>query len=218
MARKTYLELVNEVLVMLREEEVSTVQLTNYSKLIGKIVNDAKKTVENSYNWNALSETIAVSTVANTFSYSLTNTSPNFRLVDVINNTNDHPLRIATSHKMNMWLLNDSRQTGEPHWFNFNGTDTNGNTVVDLYPVPDATYSIFFNIVNPQAELVDDTDTIQVPADPVIALAYAKALVERGEDGGLGSSEAYAIYKGILADSVAIESSRYLEEAAFIPV
>lgn len=218
MARKTYLELVNEVLVMLREEEVASVNISAYSKLIGKIVNDAKKTVENSYGWNSLSETIAVSTVADTFSYSLVGTHPNFRVMDVICVSEDITLRPATTHKMNMWLLSGNRQKGEPRYYNFNGTDTNGDTVVDLYPIPDTAYTVNFNIVNPQDDLTSDSDTIIVPSDPVIALAYAKALVERGEDGGLNSSEAYAIYKGILADSIAIESSRYLEEAAFIPV
>ncbi len=218
MARKTYLELVNEVLIMLREDEVTSVQLTNYSKLIGKLVNDAKKVVEGSYNWNALSETIIVTTVADTFSYSLTNTNPRFRVIDVIDNDDDHILKNAPTHKMNKWLLANSRESGSPAYYNFNGTDTNGDTVVDLYPVPDAAYSINFNIINPQSELSDDTDTIAVPHDPVVALAYARALVERGEDGGLNSSEAYAIYKSILSDTIAIESSRYSEESTFIAV
>lgn len=218
MARKTYLELVNEVLIMLREDEVTSVQLTNYSKLIGKLINDAKKVVEGSYNWNALSETIIVTTVADTFSYSLTNTNPRFRVIDVIDNDDDHILKNAPTHKMNKWLLANSRENGSPAYYNFNGTDTNGDTVVDLYPVPDAAYNINFNIINPQSELSDDTDTIAVPHDPVVALAYARALVERGEDGGLNSSEAYAIYKSILSDTIAIESSRYSEESTFIAV
>ena len=44
----TYLNLVNNVLRRLRETEVTSVQTTAYSKLIGDIVNDAKDLVENS--------------------------------------------------------------------------------------------------------------------------------------------------------------------------
>jgi hypothetical protein len=60
----------------------------------------------------------------------------------------------------------------------------------------------------PQVDLVNDTDVILVPSDPVVAGAFARALVERGEDGGLSSSEAYGLYKGILADRIAIEQTR----------
>ena len=38
--------------------------------------------------------------------------------------------------------------------------------------------------------------------------AYARALVERGEDGGLSSSEAQAIYKQVLSDYIATEAAR----------
>ena len=51
-----------------------------------------------------------------------------------------------------------------------------------------------------------------VPSEPVIHLAYAKATVERGEDGGMQSSEAYALYKQVLADYVAIEQGRTPED------
>ena len=44
----TYLQLVNSVLRRLREDEVTTVGQTSYSKLIGEFVNDAKRTVEDS--------------------------------------------------------------------------------------------------------------------------------------------------------------------------
>jgi hypothetical protein len=50
-----------------------------------------------------------------------------------------------------------------------------------------------------------------VPKEPVILLALARSLVERGEDGGLTNSEAYGMFKSALADYIAIEQSRYNE-------
>ena len=67
----TYLELVNDVLVRLRESTVTTVGETTYSSLIGKFVNDAKRQIEDSFNWNVLSTTVTITTVANTSSYSI---------------------------------------------------------------------------------------------------------------------------------------------------
>jgi hypothetical protein len=65
-----------------------------------------------------------------------------------------------------------------------------------------------FNLSVPQVDLVDDADVILVPSDIVVAGAFARALVERGEDGALSSSEAYGLYKGILADRIALEQTR----------
>jgi len=47
--------------------------------------------------------------------------------------------------------------------------------------------------------------------------AYARALIERGEDGGTASSEAYALFRGMLSDAIALESTRY-EENYFVAV
>ena len=47
---KTYLELVNQVLVAMRESEVSDVTQNNYTKMVGKFINDAKQQCEDANN------------------------------------------------------------------------------------------------------------------------------------------------------------------------
>jgi len=79
----TYLQAVNDVLTRLREQTVTTVALTDYSQLIGKFVNDAKRQVENAFNWNALRQTISINTVAGTSNYTLTGAGQNFRVEDL---------------------------------------------------------------------------------------------------------------------------------------
>ena len=71
----TYIEIVNSVLVRLREEKVDTVNESEYSSLIGQLVNVAKRDVENAYNWEALRNTIHLVTEADTFHYELLNLS-----------------------------------------------------------------------------------------------------------------------------------------------
>lgn len=209
-----YLELVNDVLVRLRENEVSSVGDNSYSKLIGKYINDAKRQVEDSYNWNILTETLTATTDVAIFSYALTGIGTRFKLIDVIDDTNNYKLRYAPTETMNKWFL-EAYDQGTPKYYNFNGVDSNGNTMVDMYPVPDGVYDVRFNIFLPQAPLTANSDQLLVPSEPVIFLAYAKALAERGEDGGLASSEAYALFKSSLADWIAIESGRYLEEVVW---
>lgn len=211
-----YLELVNEVLVRLRENEVSAVTDTPYSKLIGKFVNDAKRTVEDAYNWNALSETLTVTTSNDLFNYVLTGSGQRFRVFDVINSEQNWFLRYETTNKMNELFLNQDVQKGPPERYNFNGVDSSGDTQVDLYPVPDGVYNIYFNIIKPQDALVNSSDRLLVPSEPVVFLAYAKALAERGEDAGISTNEAYALYRDSLADHISIENGRYPEETLWV--
>ena len=211
MALKTYLELVNDVLIRLREPEVTSVNDTSYSKLIGKYVVDAQRQVEDAYNWNALSNTLTMVTVPDLFNAVLVGSGVRFRLIDVIDDTNDSVLAYRSSKEMNDLFLTN-RQSGKPIYYNFNGVSPEGDTQVDLYPVPDGAYTIRFNIIQPQDPLQFDSDTVLVPAEPVIFLAYAKALAERGEDGGMGTSEAYQLYQQSLADHISNESNLFQEE------
>lgn len=75
----TYLELINDVLIRLRETTVATNGATTYSTLIGKFVNDAKRQVEDAFSWNVLGQNITLTTVAATYSYSLTGAGQNFK-------------------------------------------------------------------------------------------------------------------------------------------
>jgi hypothetical protein len=213
MANKTYLELVNETLVRLREPEVTAVTDNAYSKLIGRFVNDAKRQVEDAYTWNALSETLTVTTSANLFNYVLTGIGQRFKVIDVINSQSDWFLNYETTRKMDELFLNSGTVlVGAPDRYNFNGVDSNGDTQVDLYPIPDGVYDIYFNVIKPQAEFTAASTQIKIPAEPVIFLAYAKALNERGEDNGLNSVEAYDLYRQSLSDHIAAEANRYPEE------
>lgn len=213
----TYLQAVNSVLRRLRENEVSTVNETAYSKMIGELVNDAKSSVEAAYGWNALSETLTATTTVDIFSYVLTGSGVRFRVINVINDTSDTFLRLAPVSYMTQQFLPTSPQKGAPQYYNFNGQDANGDTLVDVFPIPDTAYTLRFNVILPQDTLTSDNTLIKVPADIVILNAYARAVVERGEDGGLASSEAYALARNLMADYISLESNRYLEDTNWVP-
>ena len=207
-----YVDMVNDVLIRLRESEVDNVTSTDYSKLIGKYINDAKRYVEDAYQWNALSETLTVTTANDLFNYVMTGSGQRFKVIDVINSEDDIFLEYMPFTKMNNLFLNQSPQKGSPMYYNFNGVDSNGDTQVDVYPIPDGVYNLYFNIYKPQVALSADADEIKVPSHPVILHAYAMAVAERGEDAGLTASEAFALANQSLADSIAIENGRYHDE------
>lgn len=212
----TYLDIVNNVLRRLREPTVSSVSETPYSSMIGVIVNDAKRDVEDAYDWNSLSDTLTAVTTPNIFNYVLAGSGTRFRVIDILNDTSDNEIRYAPTKWMNKQFLLSNNQSGSPLYYNFNGVDSNGDTQVDLFPIPDSTYTVRFNLIIPQEDLTADLTKILVPSHLVDMLAYAKAIAERGEDGGNLSSEAYALYKSALANAVAIERNRYEEEMSWV--
>lgn len=216
MASMNYIQLVNDVLVRLREPEASSVSDTAYVKLIAKFVNDSKRVVEDSYNWNSLSETLSATTTASVFNYVLVGSGQRFRVIDVINDTQNTFVELAATKWMDQQFLMTTPQTGSPAYYNFNGTDSNGDTQVDLYPIPNGAYNIRFNIIKPQESLVNNADTLLVPPEPVILGALARAQAERGEDGGVQAGETYQLMRQSLADAIALESGRYLEEQEWV--
>jgi len=218
MATYNFLDLTNSVLSRLREPEASSVSDNAYVKLISRYVNDSKRQVEDSYNWNALSETLSATTSEDIFNYVLEGTGQRFRVIDVLNDTSNAVMRNATTRWMNEQFLLTSVQKGSPAYYNFNGTDSNGDTQVDLFPIPNGAYNIRFNVIRPQVELVVNADKILVPHEPVILGALARAQAERGEDGGVQSAETYVLYQQSLADAIALESGRYAEEDAWFPI
>lgn len=213
-----YIQLVNSVLRRLRETEVSSVADNAYSKLIGEFVNDAKRQVEDAYAWNALTDTLTAVTGSDIFNYVLVGSGQRFRVIDVINDTSNHFVTYRPITEMNRLFLMDNPEKGSPRNWNFNGTDANGDTQVDLYPIPNGVYNIRFNIIKPQPTLTADADKLLVPSEPVIFNATARALAERGEDGGILSGEMYVLYNQSLADAIAIESARYPEEGEWTSI
>ena len=213
----TYLELVNSVLIRMRENEVISVQDTKYSKLIGTFVNDVKHQVENAYDWNVLTNSVILTTVPGTYTYTLVGANNRSKVIDVIDDTNNVTLQNRSIRDLNSFYLQSTAQESNPLYYGFNGED-NGSLVVNLYPIPDKVMTIYFNMVIPQANLSADTDVISVPFFPVELGAYSLAIAERGEDGSVTSGDAYNLYRATLADHIAIESSRFLENESWVAV
>lgn len=214
----TYIELINDVLIRLRETTVATSGETTYSTLIGKFVNDAKRQIEDSFSWNALGTTVTLTTVAATYSYSLTGAGQKFQVMDVINTTSNIGMKNISFVEMNRYQNLVPTTNGIPQYYAFDGVDASGDTKVTLYPRPDGVYSIPFSLTVPQATLSSDATSVLVSDALVAQNAYARALVERGEDGGLSSSEAYQLYRSMLSDAIALEATRYPENQEFVAI
>ena len=211
----TYLEAVNQVLQRLRENTVSFVDQTKYSKLVGLFVNDAKRIVEDAWNWDVLSVSTPVITTPGTSTYTVTGSGRRQKDITVNDTTN----RAIINNVPIKWIIDQQQlstvQSANPCYYAWNGFDGT-DSKVELFPTPNGAYTLIFNMTVPQVNLALDADVISVPGEAVVAYAYARALVERGEDGGLQSSEAYNIYKAVLSDYIALESTRFIENECWV--
>ena len=215
----TYLQAVNKVLVRLRETTVSTVSETAYSALIGEFVNDAKRAVEDSWNWGALRTTLTVNTSAGVFNYVLTDSQQSITVLDVINDTSNWFMTPKTSSEFNNLFLNATAvPETSPKWYTFNGVDSNGDTAIDVYPIPNGVYDLRFNVVLRTADFENDADVFGVPTMPIIQLATAFGARERGETGGTSSQELFSIADNTLADAVAFDAARFSDETIWYTV
>ncbi len=210
-----YLQLVNSVMRRLRENEVTTVDQNSYSKLVGEFVNDAKRIVEDAWDWSSLRDTVTVNTVADTFSYALSGATYQSKTLDVINDTSDVFMKQVPSTWMNNAYLVEVPPSTSPFYYSWNGTDASGNLIVDLYPKPDKVYSLRFNLVLRTDAFTNDTDTLSVPSAPVVQYATALAARERGETGGTSAAELFALADSTLADSIALDAARFPSETVW---
>ena len=209
---KTYKQMVNNILIRLREREVDSVAENSYSKLVGLFVHDAIEMVESAWNWSNLRDTMTVDTQTGVFNYVLVDSGDKSSVLDVINNTSNTFMSYQTPHWFNNTFLNNTPDTGAPRNYVFNGLDANGDTAIDIYPIPDGVYQLFFNVLKRSPDVINDDDPVQVPFLPVQALAYAMALEERGEDGGMSAISAKALASTFLSDAIAIDASKHPEE------
>ena len=169
--------------------------------------------MENSWSWSGLRNTLTATTVEDTFNYELNGTLNRLTVLDVVNDTADHFMQYRTAHDFNNFFLNSSNPTkGTPYYYSFNGISTDGDTLIDVYPIPDGVYDLRFNVVLRTDDVTSDADTFAIPTKPIELLTYAMAVEERGEDGGINPVSAYARATTSLNDFISLDAAKYPEE------
>jgi hypothetical protein len=212
----TYLNLVNAVLRKLRENEVTVVQENDYSKLIGDFVNDALNSVEAAWDWSSLRTVIDITVFDGQKTYPLTDFGIRGELMSLYNVSQKQELTQKTkAYIKDKHYKDPSNSTGKPRNFCFDGTDANNDTQVTLYPTPDATYQIEANVVLRNQQLSEDSDTTKLPTQPIVQLAFAYALRERGETGGQGAMEQIVIAQTDLSNAIALDAGNNGGELVF---
>ena len=207
----TYLELVNDVLIRMREDTIDSIGGSAQAELndpvaymVKQFVNDAKRLVEDAHTWNALRNEWVVVTSQGTPTYSLTG-SGGRAVLDAVYSAWGGAIREATLNK----IRKDSLRGGEntPMYYASDGTDAHGDARIRLSPTPKAAGNFHVYGFKYQDDLQTDTDVLKVPHKPVVYFALAMAARERGEVGGQTSTDIFGLAKGYMSDAIAIDAA-----------
>jgi len=220
----TYLELINSVLRRLRETTIGSnwsgalndsTGVSDYQKLIGEFVNESKREVEDAWNWSILRSSQTVTTVADTQNYNIPSTTQRTRILLAQEQTNGTVLQEMSDPYLQFTKYPASSvQKTIPHYYSVVGIN-NGLVQIAFDPVPDAAYNITFRVVTPQDDFTAAASTIAVPSNVVILGAWARAISERGEDGGSLSDMVFGQYQNALSDAIQIDAGRTVGEVDF---
>lgn len=212
----TYLQIVNSVLVRLREAQVAAVSSTTLSALIGSLVNEIKDEVEDAARWYALRNTWTVTTASGTTSYSLTSSGMNAVIINGWNTVTGQELTRISNRRMDELFFgvgsSGSVATGQPETYAENGFDSNYDLKVDIWPQPTAVGMLKFNLYQPQPALTTDSTVPLAPQHVIIAGAIARALRERGGEDAQTSQAQEQVYMSLLSSAVSRELERDTEE------
>lgn len=203
----TYLQLVNSVLRRLREEEVTTVDESDYSKLIGDFINDAKRQVEDAWDWTALRNTYTITTASGTSTYALTDFGVRSNVLYVHNETANNYINQESLQRIRQLSLGTNNAVGTPYYYAMENVDSNGDANIRFYQTPNSTQTISVYTIKRTGDLSTDSDSILVPSAPIVQYAFSFALRERGETGGQSAVEQAAFAKQDLNNAIAHDAS-----------
>ena len=216
----TYRQIINAVLRRLREDSIGSDWSgalidasgpTDYQVLIGDFVNEVKREVEDAWDWTSLRRVETVATVADTRSYNLPSTSQRTRTLSVQEQSQGTMLQGVPDSWIRSTQYPSPDSSGVPSYFSINGTNS-GLLTAQIYPKPDSVYNINFYLLDPQDDLTNATDVLTCPEFPVIMGVWARAIAERGEDGGTLSDMAQMQYQQALSDAIQQDVGRHSDE------
>ena len=178
--------------------------------MIGDLINQTKREVEDAFDWLALEIQIPLSTVAGTSTYTLTGLGRRGKARHVLNASQNTIIQMADFHWFQRQLDLTSLANNQPSWWRLNGLDGD-DPIIEFLATPDAVYTINVYGIAPQDDLSSDADVLTVPHWPVVLGAYTLAINERGDDRGNTISLAQVEYQSALSDAIAVDNNNRLQ-------
>lgn len=203
----TYLQIVNNILIRLREETVDTLDgLTDpVAELVTEFVKDAYLLVSEAHNWQVLRDEWEFNTSSGVAEYTLTSSAKPAILDTLLSNegTELHELPLATVRQRNLRNTSSRRPTS----YAVSGKTSDGGVKVTLYPIPDSLYTYKAYGWRSVPTLSSDSDVVLMAERAVMFYALGYAMRERGEVGGQTAAEVLSLANRHLSDAIARDAS-----------
>ena len=198
----TYLDLVNQVLVRLRDDKIGAFIDDAYVETIKTLVNDAKFFVENAWEWNINRQVDKV--VANKNTVSLPNSDRTGYHIYNVRDKNGRRLRIIPKG----YALDKAKASPtEFPWGYYHAGRTQNEQSLGIFPPPENNPVLDIEAHYPSPPLVAEGDVLYIPALPVILYATSFAVRERGETGGTSAQEWTAFAQQALKDAISRDTT-----------
>lgn len=195
----TFIDVVNQVLIRLRDNKVSSFSNDVYLQTILAHVNDAKYFVESSWDWNVLRKVDDIAFVTNTADLVGSNRA-GYRLYNVRTSKGTRLNQITKGEALD---YGSEMPTGIPNCYYQAGVNNDThNQLLGVVPIPKTPEVLSVEASYPDAPLVVETDWLSVPSLPVILYATTFASRERGETGGTSTAEWSGFSKQALSDAI----------------
>ena len=201
----TFKDLINQVLIRLREDTIdvdwsgdinTSSEITEYQKLIAALVNDSKKFVESKHDWNTLftDETLSLVNGISTYALTALKIRDGLRIMSIQNiKTGTFLKQVRRPNTVSELDAEGSDPTEYSIDRSYLSVPQYPNPIfqIRVYPTPEGISpgtGLTVTCVETQDNLSSANDIIFVPYQPVMLGAWARAVSERGEDGGSQSS------------------------------
>lgn len=178
--------------------------------MVGALLNDAKREVEDAWQWSSLQDSVSFNTIIGTYKYDTSNTNTDIRGTPANDRarlwtdpTTSKPYLINTKPQFEFNLqyeptlsdyaiktanINNAITDIPKRWQVFPSptvtTAGQWNKQIQLFAIPNGVYPMKLWLVNPTPDMVADTDFCLAPSAPIVLKAYLFALYERGEELG----------------------------------
>jgi len=200
----TFTDAVNYVLRRMREDTVAAPTDNSYAVMIGDLVNETKREVEDIHDWQNLRTDIALTMVQGQAEYPLTASTIRGRMLNVWHDQDFFHLHKSVPKNIKSYLAMNTDQ-GRPNQFFMSGNNGTDRKVT-FWIRPDASVqTLTCEMVVPQAEMSVGTEVFNTPYWPIYLGAYARAIDERGDDQGNAFTKAHAVFASAMADAVALD-------------
>lgn len=204
----TFLESVNQVLRRLRETEVSSVSQTDYSTLIGDFINDSRQYVEERWDWLGLEEKITITTSSGTDTYVVDGVGSGGNITQVFDATNNAELIEWPIETLRREANLSTPANGVPTHYAFVSPASDLDPQIQLRTTPAGTYTLYAYVDKSGVPLTADTDVFVIPSQPVVQMAYALALDERGSTGGSSGRMQFELAETYIANAVMADAEK----------